>query len=162
MTLPASMRFLLFAVTIIAVHGSLLQPLVAGPRNVILFVTDDQGRDAGCFGNPVIQTPSLDALARDGIQFSHAFCTTASCSASRSVILTGIHNHANGHYGHAHAYHKFGSYPQVKTLPVRLANAGYRTALCGKYHVLPESTYAFSNQDSGERAKCRDDGREFS
>ncbi len=119
-------------------------PAQSAARNVILIVTDDQGQDAGCYGNPVIQTPNLDALAADGTRFTHAFCTTASCSASRSVILTGIHNHANGHYGHAHAYHKFGSYPQVPTLPVRLANAGYRTALVGKFHVLPEDTYHFA------------------
>lgn len=112
-------------------------------RNVILIVTDDQGRDAGCYGNSVIQTPNLDQLAADGTVFTHAFCTTASCSASRSVILTGIHNHANGHYGHAHAYHKFGSYPNVPTLPVRMAQAGYRTAIVGKFHVLPEPTYHF-------------------
>ena len=120
--------------------------LHAAGRNVVLIVTDDQGQDAGCYGNPVIQTPNLDALAADGTRFTHAFCTTASCSASRSVILTGIHNHANGHYGHAHAYHKFSSFPQVPTLPVRLAAAGYRTALVGKYHVLPEDTYKFATK----------------
>ena len=75
-------------------------------RNVVLLVTDDQGLDAGCYGNAVIKTPNMDALARDGTCFTHAFCTTASCSASRSVILTGLHNHANGQYGHQHAYHK--------------------------------------------------------
>lgn len=118
----------------------------APARNVILFVTDDQGQDAGCYGNSVIQTPNLDALAADGTRFTHAFCTTASCSASRSVILTGLHNHANGHYGHAHTYHKFGSYPDIKTLPVRLAAAGYRTALVGKYHVLPAATFEFQSK----------------
>ena len=65
-------------------------------RNIVMFVVDDQGRDAGCYGNAAIQTPHLDALAKDGTRFDYAFCTTASCSASRSVILTGLHNHANG------------------------------------------------------------------
>ena len=115
----------------------------AAGRNVVLVVTDDQGQDAGCYGNPVIKTPHLDALAADGTRFTHAFCTTASCSASRSVILSGVHNHANGHYGHAHAYHKFSSYPDLKTLPVRLHDAGYHTVLVGKYHVLPEEVYKF-------------------
>ena len=115
----------------------------AAPRNVVLFVTDDQGLDAGCYGNTVIQTPHLDALARDGTLFHNAFCTTASCSASRSVILTGLHNHANGHYGHQHHYHKFSSFANVGSLPVYLTKAGYRTARCGKYHVAPESVYAF-------------------
>lgn len=116
----------------------------ANPRpNIILFVTDDMSPDAGCFGNAVIKTPALDALAKDGIRLPHAFCTTASCSASRSVILTGIHNHANAHYGHAHAYHHFSSYSKIQSLPVRLTAAGYRTVRIGKYHVEPEAVYKF-------------------
>lgn len=115
----------------------------AAPRNVVLFVTDDHSPDTGAYGNSVIKTPNLDALAKDGTLFTHAFCTTASCSASRSVILTGLHNHANGHYGHQHHYHKFGSYSNVVSLPVYLQHAGYRTARCGKFHVAPESVYRF-------------------
>ena len=115
----------------------------AAKRNVVLFVTDDQGQDAGCYGNSVIQTPNLDAIASDGTLFTHAFCTTASCSASRSVILSGLHNHANGQYGHQHSYHKFNAYTNIVGLPNYLTKAGYRTARCGKYHVAPESVFRF-------------------
>ena len=115
----------------------------AAEKNVVLFVTDDQSPDAGCYGNSVIKTPNLDALAADGTLFQYAFCTTASCSASRSVILSGLHNHANGHYGHQHNYHKFNSYANIVGLPVYMSKAGYRTARCGKYHVSPESVYQF-------------------
>lgn len=118
--------------------------LPAAPRpNIILFVTDDQSPDAGCYGNKVIKTPNLDALARDGVCFDNAFCTTASCSASRSVILTGMFNHANAQYGHQHSYHHFRTYDRIKSLPVRLTAAGYRTARIGKYHVGPEEVYKF-------------------
>ena len=113
------------------------------PINVVLFVTDDQGQDAGCYGNPVIKTPNLDALAADGTLFPYAFATTASCSASRSVILTGLYNHANAQFGHQHSYHHFRTYDRVKSLPVLLGQAGYRTARVGKYHVGPESVYKF-------------------
>src|SRR5690606_38923337 len=116
------------------------------PPNIILFVTDDLSPDLGCYGNDAVKTPHLDALAADGVRFSHAFCTTASCSASRSVILTGLHNHRNGHYGHQHSYHHFSSFPDVKSLPVRLTAAGYRTARIGKYHVAPESVYRFDQE----------------
>jgi N-sulfoglucosamine sulfohydrolase len=108
-----------------------------------MFVTDDHSPDTGVYGNPIIKTPNLDAIAKDGTLFTHAFCTTASCSASRSVILTGLHNHANGHYGHQHHYHKFSSYSNIVSLPVYLQHAGYRTARCGKFHVAPESAYRF-------------------
>jgi len=112
--------------------------------NVVLIVSDDHGRHTlGCYGNPVIKTPNLDALAAEGVRFTNAFCTTASCSASRSVILTGMYNHANGQYGHQHSYHHFISFPNVKSLPVLLTEAGYRTGRIGKYHVAPESVYKF-------------------
>jgi N-sulfoglucosamine sulfohydrolase len=112
--------------------------------NVVLIVSDDHGRgDLGCYGNRVIQTPNLDALAAEGVRFTNAFCTTASCSASRSVILSGLYNHYNGQYGHEHSYHHFISFDYVRSLPVLLSQAGYRTARIGKYHVAPEEVYRF-------------------
>ncbi len=112
--------------------------------NIILVVSDDHGRDdLGCYGNDIIQTPHLDALAREGIRMTNAYCTSASCSASRSVILSGIYNHANGLYGHTHAYHHFSAYDNLKTLPVILSENGYLSANIGKYHVAPREVYKF-------------------
>src|SRR5690606_34677425 len=87
--------------------AALLQSVPAADRpNILLIVADDHGTDAlGCYGNKVVKTPNLDALARDGTRFTHAFCTTASCSPSRSVILSGLHNHRNGTYGLEHQVH---------------------------------------------------------
>lgn len=113
--------------------------------NIILLVADDHGTDAlGCYGNPVIRTPHLDGLAAEGVRFTHAYCTSASCSASRSVILSGMQNHAIGHYGHAHEYHHFSTFDTVRSLPVHLEAAGYHTARIGKYHLAPESVYRFN------------------
>jgi N-sulfoglucosamine sulfohydrolase len=123
-------------------------PVVAA-RNVVLYVTDDQGLDAGCYGNPVIKTPHLDALAADGTRFEYAYCTTASCSPSRSVILTGLYNHANGQYGLEHAYHHFRSFENLTSLPMWLSKAGYRTARIGKFHVGPEAVYRFNEKLPG-------------
>ena len=122
---------------------------VSAKQNVILFVTDDQSPDAGCYGNAVIQTPAIDALAKDGTMFPNAFCTTASCSASRSVILSGLYNHANGQYGHQHSFHHFRSWEDLKTLPVIMTAKGYRTARCGKFHVGPEEVYQFEKSIPG-------------
>ncbi|HBP56339.1 MAG: sulfatase [Limisphaerales bacterium] len=124
-------------------------------RNIVMFVVDDQGRDAGCYGNAAIRTPHLDALAKDGTRFDYAFCTTASCSASRSVILTGLHNHANGQYGHQHSYHRFHTKDSVVSLPIWLSKAGYRTARIGKYHVAPEEIYPFDQHLTGNQGGSR-------
>jgi N-sulfoglucosamine sulfohydrolase len=115
----------------------------AAERNIVLFVADDHGQDAGCYGNPVIKTPHLDSLAEGGTRFINAFATTASCSASRSVILTGLFNHRTGQYGHQHDYNHFSSFENLKSLPVLLGDGGYRTASVGKYHVAPQSAYRF-------------------
>ena len=135
----------------VAVAGNVAHAASKTERpNLLLYVVDDQGtNDAGCYGNLVIRTPGLDALAAAGTRFTHGFCTTASCSASRSVLLTGMHNHANGQYGHAHGYNHFVSHPDIETLPVMLAQAGYRSACAGKYHVAPESAYHFGQYIRG-------------
>jgi N-sulfoglucosamine sulfohydrolase len=112
--------------------------------NIVLIVADDHGTDAlGCYGNRIIKTPSLDRLAAEGVRFTNAFCTTASCSPSRAVLLSGLQNHANGMYGLEHTYHHFNSFNDIKSLPVLLADSGYRTARIGKYHLAPESVYKF-------------------
>ncbi len=134
---------------LVAVVLSSQLTLEAARRNIVLFVTDDQSPDIGALGNQAIQTPNMDALAADGVIFKHAFCTTASCSASRSVILTGLHNHFNGHYGHQHSYHHFSSFDRIRSLPVRMTEAGYHTVRIGKYHVAPESVYQFDEALGG-------------
>lgn len=120
--------------------------------NILLIVADDHGTDALGAYNPVIKTPALDALAADGTRFTHAFCTTASCSPSRSVLLTGLHNHRNGMYGLEHQVHHFQSFDDIKSLPVLLGAAGYRTARVGKFHVAPEHVYKFETVLSGGAA----------
>lgn len=112
--------------------------------NLVLLVADDHGREAlGCYGNPAVKTPHLDALAADGVRFLNSFCTTASCAASRSVILTGQHNHTNGTYGHTHGPHHFSCFPTVRTLPALLKEAAYRTGRVGKRHYAPDSLFPF-------------------
>jgi N-sulfoglucosamine sulfohydrolase len=139
------------------------RPLFAAPPNILLIVADDMSPDAGCYGNSTIRTPHLDRLAAEGVRMIHAYCTTASCSASRSVLLTGLQNHANAQYGHEHSYHHFRTYDNLKSLPVRLSDAGYRTARIGKLHVGPPEVYRFDRELPGNARsaidmanRCRD------
>lgn len=118
----------------------------AAERNVVIIVADDLGLQLGCYGDKAAKTPNLDRFATDAIRFRRAYCTTASCSASRSVLMTGLYNHATGHFGHAHGYSHFSTYETVRSLPVLLSEAGYRTCLVGKYHLAPEYVYKFEAQ----------------
>ena len=122
----------------------------AGRRNVLLLISDNHNwDDCGCYGNDVVQTPNIDRLAKQGVRFSHAFATTASCGPSRAVIYTGLHAHANGQYGHGHGYHTFRLMPKVRTVFQMLVDNGYRTALLGKQHVTPEEQYPFTFNPRG-------------
>ena len=136
-----------FKVLMISVLSILFFQVNAADRvNILLIISDDHGTDAmGCYGNPVIATPALDQLAADGIRFSNAFCTSASCSASRSVIMTGRFNHATAHYGHAHGYNHLSTYDNEKSLVYYLEESGYRTGRMGKYHLAPEFVYQFEH-----------------
>ena len=136
-TSKGNMRFISFIFFIISLN--------AAEKNIIFIITDDQSPDLACYGNKIAVTPHLDAIAKDGTLFLNAFATTASCSASRSVVMSGLHNHKNGLYGHTHHYHKFDAYYDVisLSLPRVLANEGYRTIQIGKYHVAPEEVFRF-------------------
>lgn len=117
------------------------------PRNVLLLIADDLGLILPSYGDPNAVMPHIEKTAREGARFANAFCTTASCSASRSVILSGLYNHANGQYGHAHAEHHFSYLPDVKPMPRLLHEAGYATGYIGKLHVSPEERFGWDLAD---------------
>ncbi|MEM0924636.1 MAG: sulfatase [Planctomycetota bacterium] len=130
---------------------SLMTLANAAERNVIFIITDDQSPTLGCYGDSTAHSPAIDAIAADGVVFRNAFATTASCSASRSVVMSGLHNHRNGQFGHQHHYHKFASFHDVVSLslPRVMERAGYRTGHIGKYHVAPETVYHYETYLKG-------------
>jgi len=136
---------MLRAFLFVFLSAELCASVFAAEKNVVFYVADDMSPMMGCYGDKVIRTPAMDALAADGCVFTNAYATTASCSASRSVIMSGLHNHANGQYGHQHDTGHFYSFVNVISLalPQVMHRAGYRTALVGKYHVAPEVVYHY-------------------
>ncbi len=113
------------------------------PRSVLLCIADDWSPIAGCYGNDIIQTPHIDALAQRATVFDHAFCTTPSCAASRASLLTGQHSHTHGQYGHCHSIHGFRTHEPMRTIPAVLRDAQIKSALVGKAHVAPAHVYPF-------------------
>lgn len=102
------------------------------PRNVIFILTDDHRYDAMGFlkGQPWLETPNMDRLAREGAYFQNAFVTTALCSPSRASILTGV-------YAHQHKIVDNNTpIPQgTRFFPQDLQGAGYKTGFFGKWHM---------------------------
>jgi N-sulfoglucosamine sulfohydrolase len=129
---------------------------IAAPRNVLLIIADDQGLDLGAYDNASVRTPGIDKLAASGTLFMLAFATVSSCSPSRAVIFTGLYSHSNGMYGLAHDTHNQHLLPWVRTLPQLLKASGYRTALVGKKHILPDSALPFDAELAPERPGNRD------
>ena len=115
-------------------------PAADVPRyNLVAIVTDDQAQWAlGCYGNKEIKTPNMDRLAKEGAKFINAFTVTPVCSPSRVAYLTGRHGIELGvtDYinGPEHA-EGVGLPPDTPTWPKFLQNAGYSTALIGKWHL---------------------------
>ena len=137
--------FILFLIALLVPAALPRQTNAAEParRNVLLLIADDIGLDCGCYGNPKMKTPNIDALAARGVRFTKGFASVSSCSPSRACIYTGLHTHSHGQFGLAHGDHNVVTYPGVKSLPRVLRDAGYRTGIIGKVHVLPKEVYPF-------------------
>jgi arylsulfatase A-like enzyme len=113
--------------------------------NIIYILADDLGyADLGCTGardvynQPVDVSPNLDAMARDGMRFTHAYANSALCSPTRFALITGrwqyrLRGAAEEPLGPT--AHIFGLPPDHPTVSSLLHDKGYRTALLGKWHL---------------------------
>lgn len=102
--------------------------------NVVLILADDLGYgDLGCYGQQQIETPNLDRMAAEGVRFTQAYAGSTVCAPSRCALETGLHT------GHARVrgnrYPDMPLAPEDATLGKLFRQAGYRTALFGKWSL---------------------------
>ena len=110
--------------------------------NILLIVSEDNGPELSCYGEPSVKTPVLDTLAAGGVLFERAYVPQAGCSQSRAALLTGLYPHQNGQIGLA--TWKFSMYaPDTPNLVSSLKASGYRTGIIGKLHINPKSAFPF-------------------
>ena len=104
--------------------------------NIVLIYTDDLGYgDVSCNGYAAIQTPNIDKLAKNGVRFTNAHATSATCTPSRFSLLTGKYAWRKEGTGIAPGDASLIIPPTTFTLPGMLKKKGYQTAVVGKWHL---------------------------
>ena len=100
--------------------------------NIVYIMTDDHtAQMMSCYDARHVHTPNLDRIAADGVKFTRSFVSNSISGPSRACILTGKHSHANGFYDNVNCVFD-GS---QQTMPKLMREAGYETALVGKWHL---------------------------
>ena len=106
------------------------------PMNIVYIMCDDHSyQTISAYDQRFIQTPNIDWIANHGVRFTNSFVANSLSGPSRACMLTGKHSHANGFTDNTTTFD--GS---QQTFPKLLRQAGYQTAMIGKWHLVSEPT----------------------
>ncbi|OJJ50184.1 hypothetical protein ASPZODRAFT_57875 [Penicilliopsis zonata CBS 506.65] len=121
-------------------------------KNILFLIADDLGKCLSSYGTKGLSTPHMDQFISQSVTFDQAFTSTASCSASRTVMYTGLHPHETGQYGLAGGNAHFQTFEHIQTGPKLFNALGYQTGIIGKVHVGPGQVFPWEvREESGSR-----------
>ena len=124
------------------------KPLLGSKPNIVFILTDDQGYgDLSCNGNPILKTPHIDRLHKEGVRFAD-FHVSPTCSPTRAALMTGRHEFRNG-VTHT-IFERERLALEATTLAQVLKSAGYTTGIFGKWHLGDEAAYRPSRRGFDE------------
>ena len=117
-----------------ALFGS-RRPAVPLPHILLIYADDIGYGDLGCYGASAVRTPNVDRLAAEGLRFTSAYATSATCTPSRYSLLTGRYAFRNERARVLAGDAGLVIEPSRKTFPAMLRQAGYATGVVGKWHL---------------------------
>ena len=124
-------------------HHKAAQKSARQRPNILFIAVDDLRPQLGCYGDPMVQSPNMDQLARSGILFNRAYCQQAVCAPSRASLLTGKRPATTKVWDLK--MHFRTALPEVVTLPQYFRNNGYHAQSIGKiYHDPADAQDALS------------------
>ncbi len=119
-------------------------------RPNLLFIHSDQHNPyvAGCYGDPLVETPNLDRLAAQGAVFDHVYCNSPICVPSRMSMLTGRHPYQNQVWTNNHILDS-----GIPTLAHAMGAASYRPVLVGRMHAVgPDQLHGYAERLVGDHS----------
>ncbi|MGF1758228.1 sulfatase [Photobacterium sagamiensis] len=121
-------------------------PVTEQPNILFIFSDDHSTRAISAYGGDLVKTPNIDRIAQEGAIFENAFVGNSICQPSRASIITGKHSHLNGVIDNSSRWN-----PDQTIYPKLMENAGYQTALIGKWHMnpAPVNEFGYSNVLNG-------------
>ena len=106
------------------------------PMNILYIMCDDHSyQTISAYDNRFIETPNIDRIAKEGVRFTNSFVANSLSGPSRACLLTGKHSHKNGFTDNTKTFNG-----GQQTFPKLLKQAGYQTAIVGKWHLTSDPT----------------------